>query len=115
MIPVDLQYEGNWTNGTDSSPILGKDNTNKGQNIESLQIYKSDEMSVARVPPILLPRYAHAYREISSGMIWLPSMLLQNGFQVWLNFLQAAGFILPVGPRAFISETLLLWSKYFFL
>lgn len=62
MIPVDLQYEGNWTNGTDSSPISGEDNTNKGQNIESLQIYKSDEMSVARVPPILLPRYAHAYR-----------------------------------------------------
>ena len=64
MIPVDLQYEGNWTNGTDSSTISGKDNTKKGQNVESLEIRKSDEMSVARVPPILLPWYAHADRAI---------------------------------------------------
>ena len=48
-------------------------------------------------------------------MIQLPSMLLQNDFQISFNFLQAANFILPIGPQPLTSENILLWSKQFFL
>ena len=40
-------------------------------------------------------------------------MLLQNGFQISFNYLQAADFIFPIGPQPLTSENILFSQSSF--
>lgn len=75
MVPVDLHCEGKITL-TQWTALCWERIKLKialcGPNIDNLQIYKSNEMSTARGPPMLPPQQAHTPRaiEITSFLPW---------------------------------------------